>query len=363
MRRVIFVDDEPAVLSALRRVLRRTAGDWTVSFVGSGAEAFAAIEREPFDVVVSDCMMPGMDGGELVERVRRLRPGMVRILLTGNAPVETMMRAESVAHRLLAKPCPPERIHAAVESAVTSLEQLPDEGLRALVAGTPMLPTCEDVASRLAAAGAGDGPADLEAVAATAAEDPAVEARLLKLVHAGFFGGVEEPLAGAEAARRLGPDTIAILLRRGRAADAAIPTPIDPGAERVHGRRVAAEAMRLAEHRGLAPPRVAVAGVAARLLGVGRLVASAGLRDAWLARAEELAAPGLGSADAERTVLGVPACRVGASLLGLWGLPAPVTAAVRGAAAPEPGTIAEIVALADQSVREGGGDAVSSRAA
>jgi len=366
VRRVIFVDDEPNVLHALRRVLRRVAGDWTVSFVGSGSEAPAAIEREPFDVVVSDCMMPGMDGGELVERVRRLRPGVVRILLTGNAPVATMMRAESVAHRLLAKPCPPERIHAAVESAVAALESLPDPTLRELVAGTPMLPTCEAIAARLAAATpAEDGPVDLEAVSAAVEVDPALEAKLLKLVHAGFFGGVEEPVAGPEAVRRLGSDTVGILLRQGGAADPSIPTALALASEREHAVRAGTAAMRLAEHLGVAPPRVAVAGLAARLLGTGRLIASAGLRPRWAEDAARLGAPGLGSIDAERELLGVPACRIGAALLALWGLPPAVTAAIRGAADPEPGSLAEIVAIADQSVRDPGasGGAPSSVAA
>lgn len=356
MIRVLFVDDEQNILRALRRVLRRMAGQWSVTFVASGEDALRAVEREPFDAIVSDCMMPGMDGGTLVERVRRLRPGMVRILLTGNAPAETMLRAESVAHRLLSKPCPPERLQAAVDSAISALSWLPEGPLRDLAAGTPTLPTRAEVLDAVRTAAAGESPAEaLGALSALVDGDPALEAKFLKLVHAGFFGGRPEPTPGAEAVRLLGPETVALFLRLGLPADAEIATGLDLAAEHRHAALVSATAARMAEHHGFSAERITTARVAGRLLGVGRLVAAAGGMPAWRAAADDLLAPGLGRVDLETSILGVPASHLGAAMLGLWGLPASVTAAIRGATSPEAGSLAEIVASADQSVRSSGG--------
>jgi CheY-like chemotaxis protein len=69
-RRVLFVDDEPAILSSLKRLMHRERASWDAAFANSGREAIAAFEQEPFDVVVSDMRMPEMDGADLLARIR-----------------------------------------------------------------------------------------------------------------------------------------------------------------------------------------------------------------------------------------------------------------------------------------------------
>jgi YesN/AraC family two-component response regulator len=65
--RILFVDDEPHLLAGLRRMLQlRHRGDWAMSFVGGGAAALEAMQTQPFDVVVSDFRMPGIDGAQLL---------------------------------------------------------------------------------------------------------------------------------------------------------------------------------------------------------------------------------------------------------------------------------------------------------
>lgn len=360
MTRVLFVDDEANILRALRRVLRRVAGEWTVTFVGSGEEALTAIQCEQFDAVVSDCMMPGMDGGTLVTRIRATHPGMVRILLTGNAPTQTMIAGEAVAHRLLAKPCPPEKLRATVDSALVALRTIPEGPLRDLVAGTPTLPTLPSVVDSLEdAVGDGSAPANIECVADLVDGDPALESKFLKIAHADFFGGSSDPVTGGDAVRRLGPDTVSLLLRLGLPADGSIPLGLDLAAEHRHGFAVGEAAAALAAHHGFGPDRVMTARLAGRLIGVGRMIAAAGRREDWIGAGTAIATPGLGSIEAETEILGVPAARLGAALLGLWGLPASVTAAMRGAPSPEPDSLAAIVAAADQAVRDGGASGAS----
>ncbi len=80
MTRVLFVDDEPQVLEGLRRMLRAYRREWTMHFCEGAEQALAAMAEEPFDVVVSDMQMPGMDGAELLTRVRDQYPDAVRIV-------------------------------------------------------------------------------------------------------------------------------------------------------------------------------------------------------------------------------------------------------------------------------------------
>ncbi|MEA2290412.1 MAG: hypothetical protein QOD55_2409, partial [Solirubrobacteraceae bacterium] len=85
MRRILFVDDDPNVLEGLRDALRSRRREWRMVFVDGGESALAELERDAYDVVVSDMRMPVMDGAELLSRVRRHQPHTVRIVLTGYA--------------------------------------------------------------------------------------------------------------------------------------------------------------------------------------------------------------------------------------------------------------------------------------
>ncbi len=122
MRRVLFVDDEPMVLKSLETLLRPQRRRWEMVFVTSAAAAVKSLQQQPFDVVVSDMRMPGVDGAELLERVAREWPRAGRIVLTGYADEPSIERVSRVAHLRLDKPCASDALCGAIEDA------MPDEG-------------------------------------------------------------------------------------------------------------------------------------------------------------------------------------------------------------------------------------------
>jgi DNA-binding NtrC family response regulator len=140
MKRVLFVDDEPAILDGLRQRLYRARSTWQMAFVNSGALAIAELEREPYDVIVSDMRMPKMDGVELLTIVSERWPQTIRIVLSGYSEQMHVMRLVPVAHQYLTKPCLPERLEQVIQRCIQLHDLLHEEHLRAAVGGIRQLP-------------------------------------------------------------------------------------------------------------------------------------------------------------------------------------------------------------------------------
>ena len=103
--KILFVDDESNVIQSMKRQLRKR---FPMQTALSGDEALRKIKEEgPFAVIVSDMRMPGMNGIELLKKVKNLYPDTVRIMLTGNADQETAIEAVNSGEifRFLTKPC------------------------------------------------------------------------------------------------------------------------------------------------------------------------------------------------------------------------------------------------------------------
>ncbi len=80
--RVLHVDDDPMVLELTQIFLRRE-GEFEITSVDFAEEALAKLEKGRFDVIISDCRMPGMDGLEFLEEVRETRDSIPFVFFTG----------------------------------------------------------------------------------------------------------------------------------------------------------------------------------------------------------------------------------------------------------------------------------------
>jgi len=102
--KVLFVDDEPSTLELLRRSLRNEK--YVIFTASSAVEALAVMKKQQIDVVVSDEVMPGMSGTDLLAMIRRLYPGTIRIILTGHPDVDVIAKAMSDGgvYRFFTKP-------------------------------------------------------------------------------------------------------------------------------------------------------------------------------------------------------------------------------------------------------------------
>lgn len=104
-RKILLIDDEPNVTRGMKHTLRKE--DYEILSATSSKEALDILEQTAVDVVVSDEQMPGMSGTEFLVLVKQRYPEIIRILLTGHASSEAVLRAVNEAHiyRFLLKPC------------------------------------------------------------------------------------------------------------------------------------------------------------------------------------------------------------------------------------------------------------------
>jgi len=122
---VLCVDDEPNILSALKRSLRTE--HWRVLTAGGGVEALETLAREEVDLVISDMRMPGVDGAQLLEQISQRWPEVIRILLTGHADMGATIAVinRGKIFRYLNKPWDDEELRATVRQGLdlSALEQ------------------------------------------------------------------------------------------------------------------------------------------------------------------------------------------------------------------------------------------------
>ncbi len=112
---VLIVDDEPSILSALRRALRDTP--WKILTADSGREGLQVLADDRVAVVIADYQMPDMDGVQFLNRVKQRWPMIQRVMLTGEANLATVEHVvnESEVFRFLNKPWSESQLRATIE--------------------------------------------------------------------------------------------------------------------------------------------------------------------------------------------------------------------------------------------------------
>ena len=297
MTRVLFVDDEPALLRGFERGFTRARPAWEPVFALDGVSALATLATTACEVVVSDQSMPGMDGVTLLGEVRARHPHITRIVLSGHVSSIPDPRALGIVHQWWGKPRTTKQLVEGIDRVLWAQSLVVDAAVRAV--GLALASAPSPSLSLRAIADAATPDEMLRAVAS----DPAVSAKVLQAANGSFVGDAQRVSSLEIAIATLGGDAVQTIARGlGVSSPDALPL-----AERArHVARLAAE---------LAPAGMADDARAAGLLHVlGRLV--------------------LEGADAQR------AARFAGMLIATWQLPIEVARAVAyhvdPAAAPDP---------------------------
>jgi putative nucleotidyltransferase with HDIG domain len=329
---VLFVDDEERILQGLERMLRPFRHEWSMTFVGGGAEALTAMEHQHFDVLVTDMRMPGMNGVELMQHVLERHPHVIRIALSGHAERDVVVRAVRLAHQYLSKPCEANLLKERLTQALRLRTLMQSPTLQSVLCGVSGLRTVPSLYVEMMAEMQAPNPS-VARVAAVIANDPGMTAKVLQLINSAYFGLRAYVCDPERAVQLLGLDTVKSLVlsvqvfshfeKSGRGAN--------PAQMWQHSMRVARLAKELARRMNLDDRGVHEAFTAGLLHDVGKMV----LMEAIPEYEGRLSAVWRATPDAdlltvERQAFGASHAEVGSYLFGLWGLPYGIVEAIAG---------------------------------
>jgi HD-like signal output (HDOD) protein/CheY-like chemotaxis protein len=330
MNTLLFVDDEPRVLQGLQRQLRAMRQEWEMHFVESGGQALDYMAAHPVDIIVSDMMMPRMDGSQLLGEVLKRHPQTVRIVLSGHAERESVLRLVGPAHQYLSKPCDADELRKAIVRAFALRDLLGNERLKQLTTRIKNLPSLPALQNQLTEELRKDSP-DMEHIGAIVSRDIGMTAKILQLVNSAFFGLAQPVNSPADAAVYLGLNTLRSLV-----LSMGIFSQYDQHASRFfslealaqHSWITGAMARKVAQSERLDFKVVEQCFLAGLLHDTGQLVLAFGLPEEYAGVIARARSESLPLWQVEQECFGATHADVGAYLLALWGLPNPIIEAV-----------------------------------
>jgi HD-like signal output (HDOD) protein/CheY-like chemotaxis protein len=320
---ILFVDDEPMILQAMRRALHGLRGSWNMLFAGSGKEGLEIMEREQIHIVISDMKMPEMSGLQFLTEAKRRYPQVIRMILSGQADEEQIIRSVGVTHQYLSKPCTNEVLVSTIKQALGLRKILADEKLELLVSQIESLPSLPMLYSKIIDE-LQSSDVSITRISDIVCRDPGMTTKMLQLVNSPFFGIRRRITNPAEAVAYLGTDVIQALVLSVQVFSCYDAKKV-PGFRLediwCHSQTVAGIAKKIFQREGRAKTDVDEAFTAGILHDIGMIILANNLPIQYAEIIARQESDRCLRPELELEVFGSTHAEVGAYLLGLWGLP------------------------------------------
>jgi len=325
MNSVLFVDDDANVLQGLRRMLRPFRDEWYTAFANTGEAALTLLEKEYYDVIVSDTKMPGMNGVELLREAQQRYPGMIRIGLSGHSDEELALQSTKTTHQQLAKPCNAETLRQVLSKAIELRDKVVNDSLTQIITTIDSLPVRPEFYQQITETmEMSEG--SLHDVADIISRDIAMMAKILQLVNSAFFGLARYVESIHEAVSFLGYDVLRSLVLNieiFRQFETKKPN-LNLDELWDESIRIGAIAKHIAVKAGLEKKDQDYAQMAGMLHDIGVLMLASYYPDEYSRVDTALKKTSQNICVIEKQIFGCSHMEIGAYLLGLWGLPDPI---------------------------------------
>lgn len=328
--KILFVDDEERVLSGLQRAFRKKRDEWDMTFCVGGKAALRWLEENQCDVLVTDMRMPEVSGFELLKKVKEQYPTIIRIVLSGYAETELVIKTVMIAHQYLHKPCVPEMLIDTIDRAYKLRYLVSSEKVASLVAGletVPSIPTMyEEITKAVASM---DTP--IEKIERIIEKDMGMATKILQVVNSAYFGISHHVTNLGEAITILGFDIVRSLIL-GANIFQKVPSevfkilPVKDLWDHVVFTSLFAK--KIAEDNEESSTNVDYCFMAGLLSKIGIVVLASNFPEQYKQVLELVEKEGCMLYTAEERILGADHASVGGHLLSLWGMPDPIVEGV-----------------------------------
>jgi HD-like signal output (HDOD) protein len=211
MKRCIYiVDDQAAVLEAAVLILRGSDDLWEVAGFSDPLEALAAVKAKAPDLILSDQLMPGMQGSQLLEEVRSIAPAAIRVIMSGYVSLSKLTLITS-AHQYIAKPFDIAKLRDLVQRSFSAQERIVNKGLQSMATSLRSIPSLPQVHQSLLAE-LQDSHTAGSVIARMVAEDPGLSIKVLQLANSPLFGQGHLITNPTDAVMCLGTEMIAAIV-------------------------------------------------------------------------------------------------------------------------------------------------------
>jgi DNA-binding NtrC family response regulator len=183
----MLVDDEHHALHFLKRSLLDTDPFLKITLLTNGREALDQLLTEYHDVLITDTWLPGMDGVTLMEKVQKLCPSTIRILVDGTIDETAMFRVLNVAHQVVKKPLDSQILWSLICQTANLLPLVGDETIRQALGRLTHLPPAPKLYRELSQL-LRQPQCTVDDVVKLVGRDAAMTAKLLHLANSAFWG-------------------------------------------------------------------------------------------------------------------------------------------------------------------------------
>ena len=316
------------ILQGIQHSLRGMRAEWEVSLANSGAEALETMAQAPFDVVITDMRMPGMDGAQLLDVVKVRFPRTVRIILSGQSDRETILRSVGPSHQYLSKPCDLDELKQRLRRAFALRDMLNDTHLKEVIGRLKTVPSLPALYVAVTEA-LRSSDSSITDIGNLIAQDMGMSAKVLQLVNSAFFGLSNRVSSPRQAVLLIGIENLkALVLSVQVFSDLGGHLTRELGFLWNHSMSTASFAKAIARVELSSSGVREDAFTAGLLHDVGRLVLASAFGAEYREVLKRAAEPGVLLASCEGDAFGCTHNGVGAYLLGLWGLTDSIVEAV-----------------------------------
>lgn len=320
-KRILFVDDIRHVLNSLRLSLRGLHDEWDMVFALGGEEAAGLLQRSQFDLLVTDMRMPGIDGSQLLALAHRDHPSMGRVILSGYAEEDCVLKNISLAHQYLSKPCTTQELVSTISNALSQDDALKNTRMKEVVSNLQSLPALPAVYRELAAA-LENNDTSWKEVCAILNKDMALVATVLRVANCAFFGLGGKVASLDHAVKLLGTQTLRTLVLSTHLFSIFNQKTMPVfSVSRLwnHSIRVAGFARLIATKEALPANSREDCAIAGMLHDIGKVILSVVIPDDFRKVIDTVQHENCAVHEAEMRHLGVTHAEIGAYLMGIWG--------------------------------------------